>query len=259
MEAEWSGASTSQGHRMMQQFQGWKKPETTLPQTLQRAWPHPHFWPLDLERRQFFLSKYLLFIDCAGSWLQHMGSLVAACEHLTNTWGMWDLVPWPGMEPRPPALGAWGLSHWTTKEVPRRNNSVNTFPGLPSPSAIERYSLRLLQVRDLTQFSLGQSQGLCSFLGAPGKIIIIFFSVPRGLWDLSSPTRDWTPAPCSGSTTNSLPLGLQGVNQRWLLWPFWASGGCLHPLARTLPSFCKASVCTLSHPHPSDLCLLFHF
>ena len=31
---------------------------------------------------------------------------------------MWDLVPWPGMEPRPPALGAWSLSHWTTKEVP---------------------------------------------------------------------------------------------------------------------------------------------
>ena len=31
---------------------------------------------------------------------------------------MWNLVPHPGIEPRPPALGAQSLSHWTTKEVP---------------------------------------------------------------------------------------------------------------------------------------------
>ena len=27
---------------------------------------------------------------------------------------MWDLVPWPGIEPRLPTLGAQSLSHWTT-------------------------------------------------------------------------------------------------------------------------------------------------
>ena len=32
--------------------------------------------------------------------------------------GMWNLVPWPGIEPRPPALGAWSLSLCTTREVP---------------------------------------------------------------------------------------------------------------------------------------------
>ena len=32
--------------------------------------------------------------------------------------GMWDLVPWPGIEPGPPALGAWRLSHRTTRKVP---------------------------------------------------------------------------------------------------------------------------------------------
>ena len=32
--------------------------------------------------------------------------------------GMWDLVFWPEIEPRPPALGEWTLSHWTTREVP---------------------------------------------------------------------------------------------------------------------------------------------
>ena len=29
---------------------------------------------------------------------------------------MWDLVPWPGIEPNTQALGAQSLSHWTTKE-----------------------------------------------------------------------------------------------------------------------------------------------
>ena len=29
---------------------------------------------------------------------------------------MWDLVPWPGIKPRPSALGAQSLTHWTTKQ-----------------------------------------------------------------------------------------------------------------------------------------------
>ena len=31
---------------------------------------------------------------------------------------MWDLVPWPGITPRPPALGAQNLCHWITRQVP---------------------------------------------------------------------------------------------------------------------------------------------
>ena len=31
--------------------------------------------------------------------------------------GMWDLGPWPGIEPRHPALGVQSLSHWTTREA----------------------------------------------------------------------------------------------------------------------------------------------
>ena len=31
---------------------------------------------------------------------------------------MWDLVPWPGIEPRTPALGAQRLRHWTIREAP---------------------------------------------------------------------------------------------------------------------------------------------
>ena len=35
----------------------------------------------------------------------------------------WDLVPWPEIKPRPPALGVQSLSHWTTREVPNVYNS----------------------------------------------------------------------------------------------------------------------------------------
>ena len=36
----------------------------------------------------------------------------------TPSCSMWDSVPWPGIKPRPPALGAQSPSHWTTREVP---------------------------------------------------------------------------------------------------------------------------------------------
>ena len=32
---------------------------------------------------------------------------------------MGSLVPWPGIKPRPSALGAWSLNYWTTGEVPQ--------------------------------------------------------------------------------------------------------------------------------------------
>ena len=35
---------------------------------------------------------------------------------LAKPCGRWDL-PLPGIEPRPPALGAQSLNHWTTREV----------------------------------------------------------------------------------------------------------------------------------------------
>ena len=31
---------------------------------------------------------------------------------------------WPGIEPGPPALGAWSLSHWTSREVPPPHSSL---------------------------------------------------------------------------------------------------------------------------------------
>ena len=58
-----------------------------------------------------------------GSSLQQAGSLVVACgifscDMQTLSCVMWDLVPWPRIEPGAPALGVQSLSHWTTREVP---------------------------------------------------------------------------------------------------------------------------------------------
>ena len=72
-----------------------------------------------------FLKKYLYLFDCVGlscstgifnlccvMW----DLLVMAWKLLLVAYGI--LVPWPGIEPGPPPLGAQSLSHWATSEVP---------------------------------------------------------------------------------------------------------------------------------------------
>ena len=66
------------------------------------------------EIKLFFFSVY--FFHCTGSQLQHTGSF--SHSRWTLSCSMWDLVLWPGIEPKPCALGARNLSHWTTREVP---------------------------------------------------------------------------------------------------------------------------------------------
>ena len=54
-----------------------------------------------------------------------------SCDIWTLSCSMRDLVPWSGIELRPPALRAWSLSHWTTREVPGANIlSWEMFPEL---------------------------------------------------------------------------------------------------------------------------------
>ena len=53
---------------------------------------------------------------------------------------MWDLVPWPGIEPGPPALGEQSLSHWTTREVPSATPLVDVLQFLSHlPDALCSY------------------------------------------------------------------------------------------------------------------------
>ena len=47
--------------------------------------------------------------------LQFFSFFFFGCTGLS--YSMWDLFPWPGIEPRPPALRAWSLSHWITREI----------------------------------------------------------------------------------------------------------------------------------------------
>ena len=51
----------------------------------------------------FFFSNIHIFI--------YLAALGLSCD-------TWDLVPRPGIEPRPPALAVWCLSHWTSRKVP---------------------------------------------------------------------------------------------------------------------------------------------
>ena len=46
---------------------------------------------------------------------------------------MQDLVPWPGIEPRPPALGAWNLNHWPPEKSLLRFSSFSEIGFLPNP------------------------------------------------------------------------------------------------------------------------------
>ena len=76
-------------------------------------------WPLEP------FKKSIYWFGCAGSLVWHEGSSIFvvvsrffSCSLKTLSCGIWDLVPWPGIKPRPPTLQGWNLSHWTTRESP---------------------------------------------------------------------------------------------------------------------------------------------
>ena len=66
----------------------------------------------------FFFSIWPRLVLVVGRQFFVAACVIFSCGMRTFSWGMWNLVPWPGMEPGPPALGAQSLSHWTTREVP---------------------------------------------------------------------------------------------------------------------------------------------
>ena len=61
--------------------------------------------------QETFLKKIFIYSSLPG----------LSCSMPALSCDMLDLVPRPGIEPRPPALGARSLSHWTTREVPGRH------------------------------------------------------------------------------------------------------------------------------------------
>ena len=70
-----------------------------------------------------FFAFFTLGCIRAWSWHTRSSVFVVACEIftcITRTLGcgMGDLVPWPGIELRPPVLEVWSFSHWTIREAP---------------------------------------------------------------------------------------------------------------------------------------------
>ena len=59
---------------------------------------------------------------------------------------MWDLVPWPGIKLGHPALRAWSLSHWATREVLsfkiQRMHTLSPAISLPRVFPMKKYSHR---------------------------------------------------------------------------------------------------------------------
>ena len=55
---------------------------------------------------------------------------------------MWDLVPWPGVELKPPALGLRSLSHWTPREVPGQTSSHRQYVRTPNQRPWPSVSLK---------------------------------------------------------------------------------------------------------------------
>ena len=88
---------------------------------LQRTRSHLRF----LRKKDLFICLFIFFL--------------AALQ------GIWDLSSQEGIESMPPALEAWNLNHWTTREVPRsffKNLFFNTiFKGYTPFIVITKYWL----------------------------------------------------------------------------------------------------------------------
>lgn len=79
--------------------------------------------PCSCNRKKLFTYLAALGLSCSARiFCLCCGMQVFSCS-------MRELVPWPGIETRPPTLGAQGCSHWTTREVPLTIFSVQ-FTGI---------------------------------------------------------------------------------------------------------------------------------
>ena len=117
----------------------------------------------------FFFKKNFFFLffpsGCTRPQSQHVGSLtfVAVCETLSCD--MWDLVPWSGIEPGPPAWGTQSLSYWPPGKSPllliQHLSYSLQLPGLLGLNTLWRGDHYLISHSSQIQVSL--LDGRCSF------------------------------------------------------------------------------------------------
>ena len=68
----------------------------------------------------FFLN-YLFILFIWPCWILIAPPGIFTCIMRTLRCGMWHPVPWPGIDPTPPALETRTLSHWTARGIPPFN------------------------------------------------------------------------------------------------------------------------------------------
>ena len=75
-------------------------------------------WPLSEQQGalEWFFKHVFIWLSLVSVAACRIFSLWAACGIFSCS--MWDLVPWPGIEPGPLALGAQSLSDWTIRKSP---------------------------------------------------------------------------------------------------------------------------------------------
>ena len=73
----------------------------------------------------FFIFNIYVFIWLCWVFIATCGIFSPGCGTqdvfscgIQTSGNMWDWVPWPGIKPGPPVLGAQSPSHWTTREDP---------------------------------------------------------------------------------------------------------------------------------------------
>ena len=127
-----------------------------------------------LQQISFFLFKYL-FVWLCQVFVTSCG--VFSCGMRTLNCYMWDIVPWPGIEPSTLALGAQSFSQQTTREVPQLSRSLSLRPAYSNlgdkiplfPSSLSH---------ELADYSLKVKSALWLFLYGPGaKNYLYIFKV----------------------------------------------------------------------------------
>ena len=115
----------------------------------------------------------------------------------------WDLVPWPGTEPRPPALGTWSFSDWTTRKSQEFYSFWHLVLAFPAATT-------------LTTIAPHHTQGNPGYRRPPANDMWIFNCV-----------EGWHPKPCGCTRVDcvctSVPAppqpGRQPLLSRWLYDP----------------------------------------
>ena len=74
---------------------------------------HPSILPWEIPRTEEPAGLYSIGLQRVG----HDRSNLAHTHMPGLSCGMWDLLPWPGVEPRALALEMWSLIQWNTREA----------------------------------------------------------------------------------------------------------------------------------------------